>query len=83
LQLAGVHTPSSGGGGGGPGPDSLRSTHRYHYVLFQEDGEALASVLDLLDRGVVSLPGAVREYSLEELPEAFASESGGKAVVIM
>jgi primosomal protein N'' len=31
------------------------ASHRYHYVLFQEDGEALATCLSLLDQGVVEV----------------------------
>jgi hypothetical protein len=57
------------------------ASHRYHYVLFQEDGEALATCLSLLDQGVVELP-PMTSYSLEEMPAAFA-EQGSKAVVVM
>ena len=69
LQAAAMAAAALLGGGIGPehGDQGARAAqgplHRYHYVLFREDGAALGRVVQLLAAGVLA-PPPVREFGV-------------------
>ena len=78
LQAAAMAAAALLGGGvgpehGGEGPGAAQGpSHRYHYVLFREDGAALGRVVQLLAAGVLA-PPPVREFGVSlRIPLGFA-----------
>ena len=69
LQAAAMAAAALLGGGIGPERGDQRASaargpsHRYHYVLFREDGAALGRVVQLLAAGVLA-PPPVREFGV-------------------
>ena len=72
LQAAAMAAAALLGGGIGPEHGDQGPSHRYHYVLFREDGAALGRVVQLLAAGVLA-PPPVREFGVRlPIPLGFA-----------